>query len=155
MRSIDLNAPNLATSAAMPASSEAPSTSGVTLTEAVAPAAEGVRVNLSAGGMRASKSSGDKDIEDSGLPDTIQKMLKMIRKLQKELAEKMEQLNAVMRDDSLSPEEMRQRVSSLQGEITTLAGALTTANAALAKAMKQQNLTPDQVAKVLELLAAK
>ncbi|NER61245.1 hypothetical protein G3435_17280 [Pseudomonas sp. MAFF212428] len=141
--------------AVTPASGEVLSTPLNSAEQAVPTASEGVRVNLSAGGMRASKSNGDKDIEESGLPDTIQKMLKMIRKLQKELAEKMEQLNAVMRDDSLSPEEMRQRVSSLQGEITTLAGALTTANAALAKAMKQQSLSPDQVAKVLELLAAK
>ena len=76
--------------------------------------------------------------------DTAQRSEKV-----QELAEKMEQLNAVMQDNSLSPEEMRQRVSSLQAEITGIAGALTTANAALAKAMKQQSLSPDQVAKVL------
>ena len=76
----------------------------------------------------------------------------MVRKLQQQLAEKMQQLQAVMRDDSLSPDEMRQKVSSLQGEISTLTGALTTANVTLAKAIKQQNLSLEQVAKVYELL---
>lgn len=155
MRSIFPDTSTLASPAVTPVANEAPKVVASTAAEPVSPASQGVRVSLSAGGLQASRSSGDKDIEESGLPDTIQKMLKMIRKLQKELAEKMEQLNAVMQDNSLSPEEMRQRVSSLQAEITGIAGALTTANAALAKAMKQQSLTPDQLAKVLQLLAAK
>ena len=122
--------------------------------QAPASASEGVRVNLSVAGLQASKSGGsDKDIEDSGLPQTIQQALKMIRKLQQQLAEKMHQLQAVMSDNSLSPDEMRQKVSSLQGEIATLTGALTTANVTLAKAIKQQNLSLEQVAKVYELLA--
>ncbi|MER2099158.1 MAG: hypothetical protein ABS977_19795 [Pseudomonas qingdaonensis] len=120
---------------------------------AEAPAKEGVRVNLSLAGLQASKSSGgNKDIEESGLPQTIQQTLKTIRKLQQQLAEKMQQMQAVMRDNSLTPEQMRQKVSSLQGEIATLTGAITTATANLNKAMKQENLSLDQVAKVFELM---
>ena len=45
------------------------------------------------------------DIEDSGLPENIQQLLKMIRKLQKEIAEKKALIEAVMADKRLSSEE--------------------------------------------------
>lgn len=153
MLSIDSNPLNYAAPSAQPTPAPASEGQPQAAQQAAPSASEGVRVNLSTAGLQASKSSSrDKDIDESGLPQTIQQAMKMVRKLQQQLAEKMQQLQAVMRDDSLSPDEMRQKVSSLQGEISTLTGALTTANVTLAKAIKQQNLSLEQVAKVYELL---
>ncbi|WP_347905081.1 hypothetical protein [Pseudomonas purpurea] len=116
--------------------------------------AEGIKVSLSGTGLNKSSGAGgaDSDIEESGLPDNIQQILKMIRKLQRQLAEKMAELQAVMADKSLSPEQMRAKVGALQSAITGISGGLITANASLAKAMKQAGLSADQVMKAASLL---
>ena len=52
--------------------------------EVSASPAEGIRVNLSSEGRAAaSSSSKDSDIEQSGLPKSVQKILKAIRELQR------------------------------------------------------------------------
>lgn len=116
--------------------------------------AEGIKVSLSGAGL--SKSSGaqsaDSDIEESGLPDNVQQILKMIRKLQRQLAEKMAELQAVMADKSLTPEQMRAKVGALQSAISGISGGLISANASLVKVMKQTGLSPDQIMKVSSLL---
>ncbi|MGY2257435.1 hypothetical protein [Pseudomonas sp. SDO55104_S430] len=52
-------------------------------------AKEGIKVSLSGAGLqKASGSSGkDRDIDESGLPTDIKQILKMIRKLQRQIAE--------------------------------------------------------------------
>jgi small-conductance mechanosensitive channel len=115
---------------------------------------EGVKVSLSGAGLSkaASTKSSNSDIDDSDLPDNIKSTLKLIRALQKQLADKMAELQAVMADRRLSPEDMRAKVNGLQAEISGLNAGLLTANTGLAKAMKQMGLSPDQVMKVSSLL---
>jgi len=115
---------------------------------------EGVKVSLSGAGLKKSSSAAgdDSDIEESGLPENIQQLLKMIRKLQQQIAEKLAQLQAVMADKRLSPEEAKARVGSLQSALAALNSGLLTANAALAKAMRDAGLSAEQVAKATALL---
>ncbi|MQA53288.1 hypothetical protein [Pseudomonas piscis] len=115
---------------------------------------EGVKVSLSGAGLKkSSKAAGDdSDIEESGLPQTIQQILKMIRKLQQQISEKMAELQAVMADKRLSPEEARIKVGGLQADLATLNSGLLSANASLVKAMRQESLTQEQVMKAAALL---
>lgn len=117
-------------------------------------ASEGIKVNLSLKGLEiASKQQGDADIDESGLPESVRQLLKMIRKLQKELAEANRQLQALMRDRSLDPVEMQKKTAALQARVSALSASLNTVNFGLVKAMSQANLTPDQVGKAMKLLS--
>lgn len=115
---------------------------------------EGIKVSLSGAGIE--KAAGiqgkDSDIEESGLPENIQQILKMIRKLQQQIAEKLAEMQAVMRDKRLSPEEIKAKLGALQAFINNLNGGLITANTALGKAMKQSGLTPEQILKAASLV---
>ena len=115
---------------------------------------EGVKVTLSGAGI--DKATGGKDensdIEESGLPENIQQILKMIRRLQQQIAEKMADMQAVMKDKRLSLEEIKARLGTLQAFITNLNGGMIVANTALSKAMKQAGLGPDQILKAASLL---
>ncbi|MGF0237037.1 hypothetical protein ACQR3P_27065 [Rhodococcus sp. IEGM1300] len=115
--------------------------------------AEGIKVSLSGAGLsKAASSHGDnKDIEESGLPENIQQILKMIRQIQKQIAEKLARIQAVMADKRMSNEERRAKLGALQSAIATLNGALITANLSLSKVMSQSSLTPEQVLKTASL----
>ncbi|MDD2054852.1 hypothetical protein NPS46_20095 [Pseudomonas putida] len=121
-----------------------------------APPATGVQVTLSEIGLKISaggtQKSSNSDIDDSSLPDNVKNLLKMIRKLQQELAEKRAELQAVMSDRRMSPEQMQARLSALQSEIASLSAGLISANGALTKALK--DLTSDQVMDVAKLLSS-
>ncbi|KAF0863871.1 hypothetical protein [Pseudomonas sp. LD120] len=114
---------------------------------------EGVKVSLSGAGLKQSAAAKgrDTDIEDSGLPENIQRILKMIRQLQRQIVEIMAQLQAVKADKHLTPEAARIRIGSLQSTLATLNGGLLTANASLAKTMKETGLSSEQVLKVATL----
>jgi hypothetical protein len=115
---------------------------------------EGVKVSLSGAAIAKSSSTGggNSDIEDSGLPENIQQLLKMIRKLQQQILEKKAQMAAVMADKRLSSEEKINKLAALRGAIAGLNSGLITANLALTKVMDQAGLTPDQNMKVGSLL---
>jgi Sec-independent protein translocase protein TatA len=125
---------------------------------AVPPSAgtEAVKVTLSSEALnRAGKvASANQDIEDSGLPETIQQLLKMIRQLKKQLAEKSAELQAVMTDRSLSEAQRQARLGALQSEIGALSGGLSSASANLAKAMQEQGLSPGQMLQAASLMAS-
>ena len=127
--------------------------SAVSAGSAASPVAEGIRVSLSGAGLtKAAGSHGDnKDIEESGLPENIQQILKMIRRLQEQIAEKVARMQVVMADKRLSAEERRAKLGALQAAIATLNGGLITANMSLSKVMKQSELTPEQVLKTASL----
>ena len=114
---------------------------------------EGIKVSLSGAGIeKAAAAKGENsDIEESGLPENIQQTLKMIRKLQQQIAEKLAEMQTVMRDKRLSPEEIKAKLGVLQAFINNLNGGLITANTALSKAMKQAGLTPQQILKAASL----
>ena len=116
---------------------------------------EGVRVELSLKGLEvSSKHQADTDIDESGLPESVRQLLKMIRKLQKELAEANRQLQALMRDRSLDPVEMQKKTAALQARVSALSASLNTLNFGLVRAMSQADLSPDDVNKAMKFLAA-
>ncbi|MFJ4371372.1 hypothetical protein ACIP1T_01995 [Pseudomonas japonica] len=116
---------------------------------------EGVKVNLSLKGLEVSgKQQADADIDESGLPESVRQLLKMIRKLQKELAEADRQLQALMRDRSLDPVEMQKKTAALQARVSALSASLNTLNFGLVRAMSQADLSPDDVNKAMKFLAA-
>ena len=120
--------------------------------DAAAPA-EGVSVTISGAALKAAgaQKANNNDIEDSGLPDNIQKLLKMIREVKKQIAEKQQQLQQVLTNSSLSPEQAKAQASALQGEISSLTASLITLNASLAKAMK--DMSSDDALKAASLAA--
>ncbi|MNC27089.1 hypothetical protein D3C75_752500 [compost metagenome] len=109
---------------------------------------EGVKVSLSGEGLK--KSSDEKsanpnqDIEESGLPDQTQKLLKMIRELKQKIEEKQAEMQAVMADQSLSPEERQAKVGGLQSALATLTASLMTASNSLDKLSKNGTLSSAQ-----------
>lgn len=119
--------------------------------------AESIRVDLSLKGLEISSKQqveADADIDKSGLPESVRQLLKMIRKLQKELAEANRQLQALMRDRSLDPVEMQKKTAALQARVSALSASLNTLNFGLVRAMNQANLSPDDVNKAMKFLAA-
>lgn len=115
---------------------------------------EGVKVSLSGAAIHKSAGSGgdNRDIEESGLPENIQQLLKMIRQLQQQIAEKNARIKAVMADKTLSTEEKIAKLAALKGAIAALNNGLITANLSLSKVMNQSNLTPEQTMKTASLL---
>ena len=99
---------------------------------------EGVTVTISAAAFKAAgvEQRSNADIDDSGLEDSVKQVLKMIRQLKQQIAEKQAELAAVAADNTLSPEEARAKASALQTEIGSLQAGLMSAQTSLAKAMK-------------------
>ena len=123
------------------------------LGQAAAPA-EGVKVVISGAAMKLAKAQKDQndDIEGSGLPDQVQKILKMIREIKKQIAEKQAQLQQVMANSNLNPEQARAQAAGLQAAIAGLSAALLNANASLVKAMK--DLSGEDALKASSLMAS-
>ncbi|WP_256207127.1 hypothetical protein [Pseudomonas sp. P97.38] len=128
-------------------------------TSAIAPATgapvAGVKVSLSGVGLQKSAderaANANKDIEESGLPDTVQKILKMIRELKQKIAEKQSEMQALMADQSMTPETKQTRMGALQATLSTLTASLLTATASLDKLTKNGNLSATQVQQASQL----
>ncbi|MEN5152079.1 hypothetical protein [Pseudomonas orientalis] len=101
-------------------------------------AVESVKVTISADAFKAAGAAknANADIDNSGLEDSVKQILKMIRQLKQQIAEKQAQLAAVAAANNLSPEEARAKTSQLQGEISSLQAGLMSAQTSLAKSMK-------------------
>lgn len=114
--------------------------------------AKGVIVHLSAPSLMKSAQQDDKsDIDESDLPDPVKNLLKHIRELKKQLAEKQRELQEIQADPQLSDEERAEKVQALQGEISALNSALITANHSLRELIKTTEMTDEQVSKTLML----
>lgn len=113
----------------------------------------GVRVTLSATGLARSGEDKNSDIDEADLPATIKQLLKLIRELKAQLAEKMAELQALMAHHDADDEAGMAKSQALQAQIVTLTGALSTASAQLVKAMRDESLTDVQSATVASLLA--
>ena len=74
------------------------------------------QVSLSAAGLAraALAGSSNSDIKESGLPDTVQKILTSVRQSQKNLQQMNDQLQATTNDKSLSTEMRLAKLSALQ-----------------------------------------
>ena len=107
---------------------------------------EGIRVSLSELSKSLSASAGEKnkDIDESGLPDSIKDLLKMIRKLKAEIAAKQAELRELMADQGMDPETKRAKADGLQTQLASLNSALSSANANLIKQIREQGLSGEQ-----------
>lgn len=108
---------------------------------------ESIKVSLSELGRKLSGKAEEKnkDIDDSDLPAAIKQLLKMIRELKAQIAEKQAELQALASDPSLDEDARRLKAEALQTELSTLNGALSSANANLIKLMREQGLSPEQM----------
>ncbi len=104
----------------------------------------GLRVSLSELGRTRAAAKND-DIDESGLPDSVKEILKLIRALKQQIAEKQDELKALMADPGLDPETRRLRVEALQAELSGLQGALSAASAQLIKVMREAGLSAEQM----------
>lgn len=104
----------------------------------------GLRVSLSELGRSRAAAKND-DIDESNLPESIKEILKMIRALKQQIAEKKAELEALMAEPGLDPQTRRLRVEALQMELSSLQGALTAASANLIKVMREAGLSGEQM----------
>lgn len=106
----------------------------------------GIKVSLSGVGLQkaASEKSDNSDIAESGLPPSVQQTLVRIRELKQQIAEKMAELQALMADQSITPEDKQARVGAIQTTLAVLNAGLMTANAALEKASKSGVINEQQ-----------
>jgi hypothetical protein len=106
--------------------------------------ADGLRVSLSELG-RVRSSAKNADIDESNLPESIKELLRLIRALKQQIAEKQAELEAVMAEPGLDPETRQLRVEALRNELASLQGALSSASANLLKAMHEAGLSDEQM----------
>ncbi|MDH4562544.1 hypothetical protein E8F06_16235 [Pseudomonas sp. BN411] len=114
---------------------------------------QGIRVSLSDLG-KPSKSQKNDDIEKSSLPDGIKELLKMIRELKAQIAERRAELEAIASDQNLDDETRTQRMEALRSQLTSLQSALSSANLNLAKLVRESDLSDEQAVELGQLLAA-
>jgi Sec-independent protein translocase protein TatA len=116
---------------------------------------EGLRISLSELGKSLSAKAGKtQDIDDSGLPDSIKQLLKMIRELKAQIAEKQAQIDALLSDQSLDPQARRLQLEALQTELASLNSALASANANLIQLMRENGLSDEQMMTAASLAMA-
>lgn len=101
----------------------------------------GVSVTISGAAMKAAaaENTSNSDIDKSGLSDSVKNLLKMIREIKKQIADKQAEMAAVMSDKSLTPDQARVRISALQSTLNGLQASVTSAQASLVKAMKDSS----------------
>ncbi|OLU27493.1 hypothetical protein BVH03_14895 [Pseudomonas sp. PA15(2017)] len=140
--------------AAAPAPAETSDQAVVAVPLASVAAEPGVKITLSMEGLARSKEKDkNKDIDESDLPMTIKELLKMIRELKMQLAQKMAELQAIMQSDT--DDETRQAsVQALQNQVSSISGALSSASAQLVKAMRDSGLSQQQSATVSSLMSS-
>ncbi|MBC9250510.1 hypothetical protein A9179_09520 [Pseudomonas alcaligenes] len=109
-----------------------------------------LRVSLSELGRIRSTAKND-DIDDSDLPDTIKEILKTIRALKQQIAEKQAELEALMAEPGLDAETRRARAEALQMELSELQSALSNASVNLLKAMREAQLSDEQMQTATQL----
>ncbi|WP_256662199.1 hypothetical protein [Pseudomonas sp. F(2018)] len=114
---------------------------------------DGLRVTLSELGKARATAQND-DIDEADLPDNIKEILKLIRALRQQIAEKQAELQALMADSEMDPEAKQMRLDMLRGELASLQGALSTAQASLVDALKDKRLSDDQRMKAASLAMA-
>jgi len=138
---ITSSAAQTATAAQEGETSSSSNTTGTSRTEAVKVSLSGLALEKSAS---AQKAASNRDIEESGLPDTTQNILKMIRELKQKIQEKQVELQAVLMDSHLDPQTRQMKAAGVQSELGALSAALATASAALNKQIKDGVLSAEQ-----------
>lgn len=103
-----------------------------------------LRISLSELG-RSRAAAKNKDIDESDLPDSVKEILKMMRALKQQIAEKKAELQALMAAPGLDAQTRRLRAEALHMQLSSLQGALSAASASLLKAMREAGLSAEQM----------
>ncbi|WP_215396749.1 hypothetical protein [Rheinheimera oceanensis] len=112
----------------------------------------GAYVSLSElGKTKAKQAEKNKDIDDSNLPDIIKQILKTIRALKQQIADKQAEIDKA-KQDGLQSEQQQEKLKLLQTELSMLNSALGSAQQSLNKAMQQQELSDEQIQTALSLM---
>lgn len=121
--------------------------------QAPAPVKTGVEVLLSAKGLsQARYDRQTADIDASSLPTLVKEQLKTIRRIQVQIANKMAELKAVMKNHSLTAKERESKARLLQLEMRTLSSAVMVATGNIGKTMGEMTLPLDQIGEAGKLM---
>lgn len=90
-------------------------------------------------------------IDESDLPQEIKELLKRIVEYREKLKEKEQELEEVMRDQSLNDEQRQAKLDALQQEISSLNNSLQEAMSQLSKLVTQLDLDDDAVVGMMSL----
>lgn len=121
------------------------------------PTQQSVEVSLSAAGLARAALSGsaNTDIAQSGLPDSVQKILTSVRDAQKRLAQTNSELQATINDKSLSPDMRQARSAALQTVSAIYQRQVSTCASDLSSAMNALQLKSADKAKASMLMLAR
>lgn len=122
-----------------------------------AQASQSVEVNLSPAGLARAALTGstNADIKQSGLPDSVQKVLISLRDTQKRLAQSNTELQATINDKSLSPDMRQAKAAALQTVSAIYQRQISTSASDLSNVMNALQLKSDDKAKASMLMLAK
>ena len=90
-------------------------------------------------------------IDESDLPQEIKELLKRIVEYREKLREKQQELEEVMRDQSLNDEQRQAKLDALQQEISSLNNSLQEAMSQLSKLVTQMDLDDGAVIEMMSL----
>lgn len=93
------------------------------------------------------------DINPSKLPDGIKKYLSAIREIQEKIGKKLRELQQVMRDQTLSPQQRAARINQVELEVSILNNVLFTVTHGMQQLEIQLQLQLDQLKQVNALTA--
>ena len=103
---------------------------------------DGLRVSLSELGRMRAAAKND-DIDKADLPDHIREILKQIRALRQQIAEKQAELQALAAE-AMDPLLRQMRTEALRGELSSLQNALISTLASLVEALHDKGLSDGQ-----------
>tara|TARA_R110002020_G_scaffold80796_3_gene201296 strand:- start:927 stop:1427 length:501 start_codon:yes stop_codon:yes gene_type:complete len=90
-------------------------------------------------------------IDESDLPQEIKELLKRVAEYREKLREKEQELEEVMRDQSLNDEQRQAKLDALQQEISSLNNSLQEAMSQLSKLVTQMDLDDGAVVGMMSL----
>ncbi|KWS28837.1 hypothetical protein ABNM12_10275 [Pseudomonas syringae] len=114
-----------------------------------------VKVQISKEGQEKLESEKNADIDQSGLPEDVKEVLKNIRKLQDQIAEKNQELMELLNDKTLSEDEKKRQRELLTSTIRSMQSALSQATSALNNAMSSNNMDSDSRSQAKGLIGMK
>lgn len=124
---------------------------------AAAQTSQSVDVKLSAAGLARAALSGsaNTDIAQSGLPDSVQKILTSVRDSQKRLAQSNSELQATKDDKSLSPDMRQAKAAALQTVSAIYQRQISTSASDLSSVMNALQLNSADKTKASMLMLAR
>jgi hypothetical protein len=122
-------------------------------TAAQAPSGSAVSISVEGQNKLLKDPHSDDDINASKLPDGIKKYLSAIREIQEKIGKKMKELQQVMRDSTLSPEQRAARINQVELEVSILNNVLFTVTHGMQDLEMQLKVQLDQLKEINTLMA--